>query len=91
VDATTRRTEIRYWTTNERGPPSVSGFVRIPLIRAGWLIEPDGHAGTRLTNLAFSEPGGLLTAFIARGPQADRALADLRDLAERLRRLPRTR
>ena len=85
-DPVRQRTQFRAETANELGPPPVRGYVRVPIIRAGWMTEPDGHGGTRLTHYAYSEPGGLVAAFLARGAQADRSLADVLRMIQRLRR-----
>ena len=85
-DAGRRRTQVRAETANELGPPPVHGYVRVPIIRAGWMIEPNEQGGTRLTHYAYSEPGGLVAAFLARGAQADRSLADVLRMIHRLRR-----
>lgn len=86
-DAALDRTAFRCMSVANAGPPVAAGHVRIPIIRAGWLIEPSAGAGTRLTYYAYSEPGGLITAILARGAQADRSMADILHMAHRLRRL----
>jgi hypothetical protein len=83
-DPARRRTQFRCETANELGPPRARGHVRIPVIRAGWMTEPDGRGGTRLTQFAYSDPGGLLPAFLVRGAQADRSLADVLRMRQRL-------
>jgi hypothetical protein len=83
------RVEFRCATANELGPPPAPHHVRIPFLRAGWMTEPDGHGGTRLSYFAYSEPGGLIGAWLARGAQADRSLADVIRMVRRLRRLTR--
>lgn len=88
-DATRRRWEFRCATVSGVGPPPVAGFVRIPVIRAGWVVEPGSNGGTKLTYYAYSEPGGMITALIARGAQAGRALADILHMSKRLRKLAR--
>jgi START domain-containing protein len=79
------RTQFRCETANERGPAEARGFVRIPIIRAGWQVEPDGHGGTRLAHFAYSEPGGSVPAWLVRGAQADRSMADMVRMVKRLR------
>jgi START domain len=83
-----RHVGARIWfecqTANERGPAPAAGFVRIPIIRAGWYVEPDGHGGTRLGYFAFSEPGGSVPAWLVRGAQADRSVADVVRMKKRL-------
>ncbi|MDB4968883.1 MAG: Collagenase [Myxococcales bacterium] len=81
------RTEFRCETTNEKGPPPARGYVRIPRISAGWQVEPNGKGGTRLGYFAFSEPGGSVPAFLVRGAQADRSLADVVRMKQRLERI----
>jgi len=85
-DAAARRTTIKAETHNELGPPPVRGLVRIPIIRAGWMVEP-GPKGARIHYYAYSEPGGLIAAFLARGAQADRSMADMVRMAARLLKL----
>jgi hypothetical protein len=85
-----RHTEgARVWfdcqTANDRGPPPKSGYVRITTIYAGWYVEPDGHGGTRLGYFAFSEPGGSVPAWLVRGAQADRSVADVVRMVQRLK------
>jgi hypothetical protein len=83
-DPARRRTQFRCETHNQLGPAAAAGYVRIPMIRAGWSVEPDGKGGTRLYYFAYSEPGGLIAAFVARGAQADRSFADVVRMALRL-------
>jgi hypothetical protein len=50
------------------------------------MTEPNGDGGTRLTYYAYSDPGGPLPAFLVRGAQADRSLADVVRMKKRLER-----
>jgi hypothetical protein len=86
-DPARRRTEFRCMTVEGVGPPVAPGHVRIPMIRAGWLVEPTASGGTRLTYFAYSEPGGMVAAFVVRGAQADRAHQDILRVSQRLRKL----
>jgi hypothetical protein len=86
-DVQSGRTRFRCESANELGPPPAHGYVRIPIIRAGWMTAPDGKGGTTLTYYAFSEPGGSVPAFLVRGAQQDRSLADVVRILGRLRRL----
>jgi hypothetical protein len=88
-DAASERTQLRCESANELGPPPARGYVRIPIIRAGWMTAPDGKGGTVLTYYAFSEPGGAVPAFLVRGAQQDRSMADVLRILGRLRRLAR--
>jgi hypothetical protein len=86
-DPVRRRTQFWVETANELGPPPARSHVRIPVISARWVIEPARHGGTRLTNYAYSEPGGAVAAFLVRGAQADRSLLGVLRMILRLRRL----
>jgi hypothetical protein len=84
-----RSAGARVWfeceTANERGPAPAKGYVRIPTIAAGWYVEPDGSGGTRLGYFAYSEVGGSVPAWMVRGAQADRSMADVVRMVARLR------
>jgi hypothetical protein len=82
-DPARRRTQVRCWTANQLGPPVAKGYVRIPIIRAGFQVEPDG-SGTRLTYYAFGEPGGLVPAWLVRSAQGDHCLLDVLRMLRRL-------
>jgi hypothetical protein len=71
-------------TANERGPALQAGLVRVPVVHAGWVVEPDGHGGTRLGYFAFSEPGGSVPAWMVRSAQAERSMADVVRMVKRL-------
>jgi hypothetical protein len=85
-DPATRRTQFRcVSTTDALSPAPAKGYVRVPVVRAGWMTEPGADGGTKLTYYAYSEPGGPLPAFLIRGAQADRSLADVLRMVRRLR------
>lgn len=87
-EAARQRTQFRCATVDGVGPAVNTAHVRIPVIRAGWVVEPGADGRTKLTYYAYSEPGGMITAFLARGAQADRSMADILHMARRLRKLP---
>jgi hypothetical protein len=78
------RIQFRCITVDGIGPPPQKGFVRVPIIRAGWMVEPDGHGGSRIWYFSYSEAGGNITALIARGAQQDRAEADVTRIRDRI-------
>lgn len=78
------RVELHCDSANERGPAPQRGYVRVALVHGGWTVEPDGHGGTRLGYFAFSEPGGAVPAFLVRGAQAERSMADVVRMVKRL-------
>lgn len=85
--------EVPFSTMNELGPPPAAGHVRVPIIRGDWIITPvtldpaaqsDRPAtGAQITYLCYSEPGGSIPAFMARGAQQEQVLIDMRRILKR--------
>jgi hypothetical protein len=69
---------LLFETANTLGPPPVEGHVRVPLIRGAWAVSSDGSGGSVLIYTCYSEPGGSIPAWVARGPQKDQFLFDMR-------------
>jgi hypothetical protein len=61
--------QVYFETQNEKGPPPQPGFVRIPRIYGSWTIEPLAEGGALVSYLVFSDPGGGVPAWLARGGQ----------------------
>jgi hypothetical protein len=78
--------QVRFETANELGPPAASGFVRIPVVRGSWLIEPSEAGGAKLTYQCYSEPGGSIPAFMVRGAQQNQVVTDMRRILDRAQR-----
>jgi hypothetical protein len=68
--------EVRFETDNRVGPPPDPKYVRLPVVRGAWTIEP-APLGSRLTYTCYSEPGGSIPAFLARGAQQDQVPLDV--------------
>ena len=85
LDQPNGRREIRYVTRNDLGPPLDPHYTRIPYLRAAWVADPDGHGGTHLSYVTYSEPGGSVPAWMVRGAQAKHAMTDVADLRRALR------
>jgi hypothetical protein len=85
ADAATGGWRVTFETANQLGPPVDRHYVRVPLIRGSWSLVPDGD-GTRLVYTVYSEPGGSIPAFMARGAQMDQALIDMRRILTRAER-----
>lgn len=96
--------EVPFGTMNELGPPPAPGHVRVPVIRGDWIITPvapdpaarvDGSDrpanGAQITYLCYSEPGGSIPAFMARGAQQEQVLIDIRRILARARQASATR
>lgn len=81
---------LLFETANTLGPPPIEGHVRVPLIRGAWAVSSDGSGGSVLIYTCYSEPGGSIPAWVARGPQKDQFLFDMRRALRRaVARAPR--
>jgi hypothetical protein len=87
-DATIRIRRLRaehrvtFETVNELGPPPNRHYVRLPVVRGGWQVAPDG-TGSKITYTCYSEPGGSIPAWMVRGPQADQMFIDVQRILDR--------
>jgi START domain-containing protein len=78
--------EIRFESTTEFGPPPAAGYVRLPLVRGNWRIEPAGDGGANIAYRCYSEPGGAIPAFLVRGAQQDSTLDEFERVLGRVGR-----
>lgn len=81
-DATTGICQVLFDTRNQDGPPVANGFVRIPRISGSWTLEPEGD-GTLITYLIYSEPGGNIAAWMAKGGQKSSAVKWMKTILAR--------
>jgi hypothetical protein len=83
--ATTGRCEVSFETQNDPSRPPVRGFVRIPVIRGHWSVAPVAGADGRLAVAyqIFSDPGGGIPAFLARGGQRSSAVDFVKNVLAR--------
>jgi hypothetical protein len=65
---------VSFRTEDDPAHPPVPGFVRIPLIRGHWDVFPIGEGRVSVQYRIFSDPGGSVPAFLARGGQRDAAV-----------------
>jgi hypothetical protein len=65
---------VAFETEEDPAHPPVSGFVRIPVIRGHWDIFPVAPGKLSVQYRIFSEPGGGVPAFLARGGQRSAAV-----------------
>ena len=81
--ASSNRCEVAFETENDPAHPPVQGVVRIPVIRGHWTVYPtqDGHLW--ISYQVFSDPGGGIPAFMARGGQRDAAVDFVKNVLAR--------
>lgn len=77
--------EVRFQSDESLGPPPASGYVRIPVVRGAWTLVAAPGGGTRLSYTCYSEPGGSIPAWLARGAQRDQVVLDVERILGRLR------
>lgn len=65
---------VSFDAQNHKGPPPQQGVVRVPAIRGAWEVSRDTTGKTRIVYTVYSEPGGRVPAFLARGGQRSSAL-----------------
>jgi hypothetical protein len=65
---------VSFQTEDDPAHPPVQGFVRIPAIRGHWDIFPIAPGQVSVQYRIFSEPGGGVPAFLARGGQRSSAI-----------------
>jgi hypothetical protein len=70
----TGRCDVTFETVVDASRPPVPGFVRIPVIRGHWDLAPAGDGRMIVRYEIFSEPGGAVPAFLARGRQRSAAV-----------------
>jgi hypothetical protein len=72
--APTGHCEVTFETTVDASRPPISGFVRLPVVRGHWDLTPTSDGRVNLRYEIFSEPGGGVPAFMARGSQKSTAI-----------------
>lgn len=80
---------LLFETANSLGPPPLPRYVRVPVIRGAWAVSPDGSGGSLLTYVCYSDPGGSIPAWLARGAQKDQFLVDVRRIVQRSTERPK--
>lgn len=78
--------DITFESTAQLGPPPAAGYVRLPMVRGDWHIEPAPGGGSNLSYRCYSEPGGAIPAFLVRGAQQDSTLEEFERVLKRVGR-----
>jgi hypothetical protein len=78
--------ELQFESTSELGPPPAAGYVRLPMVRGSWRIEPAAEGGSNIAYRCYSEPGGAIPAFLVRGAQQDSTLDEFERVLTRVGR-----
>lgn len=78
--------EVQFESTAEMGPPPAAGYVRLPMVRGNWRIDPAPEGGSNIAYRCYSEPGGAIPAFLVRGAQQDSTLDEFERVLTRVGR-----
>ena len=78
--------EIAFESATDLGPPPAAGYVRLPVVRGSWRIEPTPDGGANIAYRCYSEPGGAIPAFLVRGAQQDSTLDEFERVLTRVGR-----
>jgi hypothetical protein len=81
--APTGRCVVKFETGEDPKFPPDPNFVRVPVVRGSWQLEPMRDGGTAVTYTVYSEPGGAVPALFARGGQRDAAIGFMKTILER--------
>jgi hypothetical protein len=82
------RCEVAFKTCLDPGFPPAAHFVRISEIRGNWLLTPADDGKTTISYVIFSDPGGGVPAFFARGGQRDAAVSFMKTILARAETVP---
>jgi hypothetical protein len=77
------RCEVAFKTCQDPNFPPAPHFVRIAEIRGDWLLTPAEDGRTTISYVIFSDPGGGVPAFFARGGQRDAAISFMKTILAR--------
>jgi hypothetical protein len=86
ADPRTGAVEISFESRPELGPPPAQGYVRLPVVRGDWRVEPASDGGANVSYRCYSEPGGAIPAFLVRGTQQGNVYDEFERMFQRIGR-----
>ncbi len=78
--------EVSFETAPHAGYPEAPGHVRLKSVRGHWWLEPLANGQVSIVYQVYSDPGGSVPAFLARGSQRDAAVGFLKTILARAHR-----
>ena len=70
---------------NDAGPPERPGLVRMAAVQGSWLVTVT-DAGTKVVYTLYSDPGGFVPGFLARGSQRTKTAESMLQILSRAQR-----
>ncbi|MDP3154546.1 MAG: hypothetical protein Q8N23_17845 [Archangium sp.] len=83
ASADTGRCEVLFETGTDPDFPKTRDHVRVTSLRGRWTLEPTTDGKVAITYTVYSEPGGKIPAWMARGGQRDAALIFMKTILSR--------
>jgi hypothetical protein len=77
------RCEVDFQTGEHKDWPADKDFVRLRAVRGHWTLKQQHDGTTAITYLIYSDPGGAVPAFLARGGQRDAAVSFMKTILAR--------
>lgn len=77
------RCEVKFEDGSDPAFPPAPRHVRVGAVRGRWTLEPAAGGKTEVTYVVYSEPGGGVPAWLARGGQRDAAVAFMKTILAR--------
>jgi hypothetical protein len=77
------RCEVDFQTGEHKDWPAAKNFVRLRAVRGHWTLKQQHDGTTAITYLIYSDPGGAVPAFLARGGQRDAAVSFMKTILAR--------
>jgi hypothetical protein len=77
------RCEVAFQTEQHPSWPPDKDFVRLRAVRGRWTLKRQTDGNTASTSVIYSDPGGSVPAFLARGGQRDAAVSFMKTILAR--------
>jgi len=86
--ADTGRCEVSFSTKEDPSRPPADGHVRMTSVRGHWLLTPTPEGKVTVVYTVYSDPGGAVPPFLAKGSQREAAVDFLKTILARAKSRP---
>ena len=83
ASAPTGRCEVIFEADTDPAYPKASDHIRVGAVRGRWTLEPTDDGKVEITYVVYSEPGGKIPGWLARGGNRDAALIFMKSILAR--------
>jgi hypothetical protein len=81
-----QKCEVAFENVTDKGPAPRKDHVRVPKIFGSWTITPSANGSLAIFTI-YSDPGGGVPALFAQGPQRDSAVAQMRNMLAKAKKV----